>query len=191
MHLSLFSVKPWSIPHLSEQQLIMPHRDRLFMEPVESDLSNKTAAKAGAASPPRADSRRTSRSEIRDRRNSIRRAGVRIYSPAQRTMPRNARERLLPWVESPMSRDQDPIGAAAADRRSGMFREALREMTSSDERRRERLEERMSSLFNNNWRDNTLANPPAEHENMSEGVDLGWWSLDPRLTQARRSRLVS
>lgn len=175
----------------SEPQLIVPHRGRLFIEPVESDLPNKTSTKAGAASPQRADSRRMSRSEIRDRRNSIRRAGVRIYNPSQRTIPRNARERLLPWVESPSSRDQDLIGAAATDRQAGMFREALREMTSSDERRRERLEERMSSLFSNSWRDGTLPNPQAEHENMSEGVDLGWWSGDPLLSQTGPSRLVS
>ncbi|EFY89005.1 hypothetical protein MAC_04936 [Metarhizium acridum CQMa 102] len=158
----------------------------LFVEPVESDLPNKTSIKAGATSPPRSDSRRPSRSEIRDRRSGIRRAGVRIYNSAQRTVPRNARERLLPWVESSSSRTQDPTEAAAADRRSGIFREVLREMNGSDERRRERLEERMSALFNS-----TSGSAPPEHENMSEGVDLGWWSAGDgsRLAHIRRSRV--
>ncbi|KID86215.1 hypothetical protein MGU_06648 [Metarhizium guizhouense ARSEF 977] len=158
----------------------------LFVEPVESDLPNKTSIKTGATSPPRSSSRRPSRSEIRDRRSGIRRAGVRIYNSAQRNVPRNARERLLPWVESSSSRTQDPTDAAAADRRSGIFREVLREMSGSDERRRERLEERMSALFNS-----TSGSAPPEHENMSEGVDLGWWSAGDgsRLAHVRRSRL--
>ncbi|KHN94814.1 uncharacterized protein MAM_07233 [Metarhizium album ARSEF 1941] len=160
----------------------------LFVEPVKLDLANKTSIKTGATSPPRSDSRRLSRSEIRDRRNGIRRAGVRIYSSAQRTVSRSARERFLPWVEaSSLSRAQDPTEAAGADRRSGMFRGVLREMSGSDERRRERLEERMSSLFNP-----TSGSAPPEHENMSEGVDLGWWSAidGHRLTHVRRSRAV-
>lgn len=103
-------------------------------------------------------------------------------------MPRNARERFLPWVESPVPRDQDANGAA--ERRSGMFREALREMTGSDQRRRERIEERMNSLFGNSWRD-AAPTSTTQPENMSEGVDLGWWSMEPRLPQARRAGDVS
>ncbi|OAQ61545.1 hypothetical protein VFPPC_09369 [Pochonia chlamydosporia 170] len=160
----------------------------LFVEPIESNLPSKVASKTEAASPP--PPRRTNRSEIRERRNGIRRAGVRIYSPRERNLPHNTRERLLPWVESPSSRAQDPTGTAA-DRRSGMFREVLREMSGSDERRRERLEERMSSLFNHSWRDATPNTAPTEHENMSEGVDLGWWPGEsPRFSHLRQSRLT-
>lgn len=60
-------------------------------------------------------------------------------------------------------------------------------MSGSDERRRERLEERMSALFNS-----TSGSAPPELENMSEGVDLGWWSAGDgsRLAHVRRSRVV-
>ncbi|KAK2596717.1 hypothetical protein QQS21_006232 [Conoideocrella luteorostrata] len=154
----------------------------LFIEPVESDLPNKTSSKAGLTSPSRADSRQHSRSEIRDRRNGIRRAGsVRIYGPMQRSTPRNARERFLPWVESP--REQDSGGTTptdqAEDGRSGMFREALQEMIGADDSRREPIEERMI-LYN--WHDRHSSPPPprqaAEPENLSEGLDSGWLSID-------------
>ncbi|TWU71857.1 hypothetical protein ED733_003348 [Metarhizium rileyi] len=158
----------------------------LFVEPVVSDLPNNASIKAGVTSP-RSESRRPTRTDLR--RNAMRRTGgVRVYSPAQRTLSHNARDRLLPWAESSSFRAQDPIEAAAADRRSGMFREVLREVSGSDERRRERLEERMSSLFNP-----TTASAPWERESMSEGVDQGWLSAADgrRLAHMRRSRVQS
>ncbi|GAO18879.1 hypothetical protein UVI_02045970 [Ustilaginoidea virens] len=154
----------------------------LFVEPVASDLPNKRPAKASSL---RADPGRVSRSEIRDRRVGTRRAGSRIYGPLQRDPPHNTRER-----------DQNSGVAAAnatsVDRRSGRYRQALREMAEYDEDRRERLEEHVNMLYSNSWQVSAQA-AGSEDENMSEGVSHSRWSFGPRSwrTRLQRSTRVS
>jgi hypothetical protein len=67
------------------------------------------------------------------------------------------------------------------------MREALRDMTRLDRRRRDRLEEQMSTILPGGLPE--LAAVPQRDEERSD-ADLGWWSLDPR-QRARRTRLVS
>ena len=67
-----------------------------------------------------------------------------------------------------------------------MLQEALREMGVNDEPRREPIE----ALLNHAWQDLPLGAATAEHESMSEGVDLGWWSVESRPSQTTRARLV-
>lgn len=67
------------------------------------------------------------------------------------------------------------------------MREALRDMTRLDRRRRDRLEEQMNTMLPGG-----LPELPAvpQREEERPDADLGWWSLDPR-QRARRARLVS
>ncbi|KAG5995728.1 hypothetical protein E4U54_002787 [Claviceps lovelessii] len=168
----------------------------LFVEPAKSAPSNKVSFKDSANSPSHADSRRpSSRSEISDRRNGIRRAGVRIYGPVQRTTRNSRDQRYLPWVESP--RQQDRSGSLVANPSTRTFRpyqEALLGMTESDDRRGEAVDERMGLPSLESWQD--CPTPPLprpmvadETDNVTEGPEMGWWGFEPRLSTTQSGRL--
>ncbi|KAG5975869.1 hypothetical protein E4U55_007545 [Claviceps digitariae] len=168
----------------------------LFVEPAKSVPSNKASSKDSAHSPSHADSRRpSSRSEIRDRRNGIRRAGVRIYGPMQRTMRNPREQRYLPWVESP--RQQDRVGTSVANPSTRTFRpyqEALLGMTGSDDRHGESIEERVGLPNLDNWREpppSPPSHPPVagETDNVTELPELGWWPFEPPPPAARSGRM--
>ncbi|KAG6037296.1 hypothetical protein E4U41_005238 [Claviceps citrina] len=187
----------------------------LFVEPAKSIPSNNVLSKNGAkstTSPSHTDSRHpSSRSEIRDRRNGIRRAGVRVYGSMQRIARNPPEQRNLPWVESPS--EQDRAGFSRENPSPRTFRDALRDMASSDDRRGELIEERMGSIIRNGLRDSPPAPgppppppPPLSHiavqaDSMTEDPDLGWWPFEstfptgqsgrPQRQQRAASALVS
>ncbi len=160
------------------------HRiSRLFIAPVESDVTRKSTNKNVTTSPSRTSIRRVDRASERERqRNSVRRAAARIYGPVQRTLSNRSQERPLPWIESSVA----PENAAAGVDRLRSMQESLREMSREDARRSQRMEEHMATVFGTSWHD-LPPGPPSEETNQE--TDLGWWSIDPR-GRARRPRMV-
>lgn len=160
------------------------HRiSRLFIAPVESDVTRKSTNKNATTSPSRTSIRRVDRASERERqRNSVRRAAARIYGPVQRTLSNRSQERPLPWIESSVA----PENAAAGVDRLRSMQESLREMSREDARRSQRMEEHMATVFGTSWHD-LPPGPPSEETNQE--TDLGWWSIDPR-GRARRPRMV-
>ncbi|KAG6086610.1 hypothetical protein E4U30_003232 [Claviceps sp. LM220 group G6] len=164
----------------------------LFVEPDKSVPSNKVSFKDGATSPSYSESRHpSSRSEISDRRNGLRRANVRIYGPMQRAM-RNSHDqrhqhRQLPWIEAP--REQDRTDYSAADPPPRTFRgsqEALRDMTLTNESRGEPIEEWTDPIIRNHWRDSPPPLPQVTPDSMTEALELGWWPFG-RLERQQRA----
>lgn len=94
----------------------------------------------------------------------------------------------VPFVETDLSLELAQMNSAESPSRP--FREALREMTGIDNRRRDILEEQMSSIFSGSWHDIAQGPPPPREEEEERDLDLGWWSLEPR-PRARRARVVS
>ncbi|KAG5924506.1 hypothetical protein E4U42_004628 [Claviceps africana] len=164
----------------------------LFVEPGKSVSSNKISSKDNTTSPSHADSRRpSSRSEIRDRRNGIRRAGVRIYGSVQRATQNSREQRYLSWVGSP--RQDDRAGSSVANPSTRAFRfrpyqEALLSIGGSDDPRGEQFDERMDLSNLDSWRDSPPSPPPAagETDDTTEGPDMEWW---PPLSTAPYGRL--
>ncbi|KAG6114998.1 hypothetical protein E4U13_003089 [Claviceps humidiphila] len=163
----------------------------LFVEPDKSVPSNKVSFKDGATSPSYSESRHpSSRSEISDRRNGLRRANVRIYGPMQRAMrnPHDQRHQhlQLPWIEEP--REQDRADYSAADPPPRTFRgsqEALRDMTRTNESRGEPIEEWTDPIIRNYWRDSPPPLPQVTPDSMTESLELGWWPFG-RLERQQR-----
>ncbi|KAG5951768.1 hypothetical protein E4U57_006727 [Claviceps arundinis] len=164
----------------------------LFVEPDKSVPSNKVSFKDGATSPSYSESRHpSSRSEISDRRNGLRRANVRIYGPMQRAMwnPHDQRHQHLhlPWIEEP--REQDRADYSAADPPPRAFRgsqEALRDMTRTNESRGEPIEEWTDPIIRNHWRDSPPPLPQVTPDSMTEALELGWWPFG-RLERQQRA----
>ncbi|KAG6325449.1 hypothetical protein E4U44_003920 [Claviceps purpurea] len=173
------------------------HVSSLFVEPAKSVPSNKVSFKDGATSPSYGESRHpSSRSEISDRRNGLRRANVRIYGPMQRAM-RNSHDQLhqnrhLPWIDAP--REQDRADYSAADPLPRTFRgsqEALRDMTRTNESRGEPVEEWTDPIIRNYWRDSPppLSQVTGEPDSMTEALELGWWPFEAPVPTTRSGRL--
>ncbi|EWG40860.1 hypothetical protein FVEG_03110 [Fusarium verticillioides 7600] len=154
----------------------------LFVAPVESDLPSKAAAKSSATSPPRSSIRRNIRTERIERRAAHRR----IFSIRDRLNDGSLQQsstltgrdgRSVPWAEAGFPPDLETTRGPDGLRRARPFRDVLREMARSDERRRGMLEERINSLFrdgsNTQDRSNTNSQPPYDD------WDLGWHE-DPR-----------
>ncbi|KAG9503172.1 hypothetical protein J7337_006012 [Fusarium musae] len=154
----------------------------LFVAPVESDLPSKAAEKSSATSPPRSSIRRNIRTERIERRAAHRR----IFSIRDRLNDGSLQQsstltdrdgRSLPWAEAGFPPDLETTRGPDGLRRARPFRDVLREMARSDERRRGMLEERINSLFrdgsNTQDRSNTNSQPPYDD------WDLGWHG-DPR-----------
>ncbi|KAG5917147.1 hypothetical protein E4U53_004232 [Claviceps sorghi] len=167
----------------------------LFVEPGKSVSSDKVSSKDNATSPSHAESRRpSSRSEIHDRRNGIRRAGVRIYGSAQRATRNSRDQRSLPWVGSPRQHDQAGSSVANPSTRTFRFRpyqEALLGMTVRDDRRGEPVEEQTGSSNLDSWRESPPPPPPiaGDTDNMTEGPEMEWWPFEPPLSTAPSGRL--
>ncbi|KAF5637249.1 uncharacterized protein FTJAE_5664 [Fusarium tjaetaba] len=154
----------------------------LFVAPVESDLPSKAAEKSSATSPPRSAIRRNIRTERIERRAAHRR----IFSIRDRLNDASLQQsstltgrdgRSVPWAEAGFPPDLETTRGPDGLRRARPFRDVLREMARSDDRRRGMLEERINSLFrdgsNTQDRNNTNSQPPYDD------WDLGW-NEDPR-----------
>ncbi|KAG5973256.1 hypothetical protein E4U58_005479 [Claviceps cyperi] len=163
----------------------------LFVEPDKSVPSNTVSFKDGATSPSYGESRHpSSRSEISDRRNGLRRANVRIYGPIQRAV-RNSHDqrhqhRHLPWINAPI--EQDRAGYSAADPPLRTFRgsrEALRDSM------RTNVEEWTDPIIRNHWRDSPPPLPQVTGgpESMTEALELEWWPFEAPVPTTRSGRL--
>ncbi|KAF5558441.1 hypothetical protein FNAPI_5091 [Fusarium napiforme] len=154
----------------------------LFVAPVESDLPSKAAEKSSATSPPRSAIRRNIRTERIERRAAHRR----IFSIRDRLNDASLQQsstltgrdgRSVPWAEAGFPPDLETTRGPDGLRRARPFRDVLREMARSDDRRRGMLEERINSLFrdgsNTQDRNNINSQPPYDD------WDLGWHE-DPR-----------
>ncbi|KAG6008669.1 hypothetical protein E4U21_004024 [Claviceps maximensis] len=172
---------------------LVPARDAYFQSICSKD---------GTISPSQVDLRRpSSRSEIRDRRNGIRRPGVRIYSPMQRTTRNSREQRNLPWVGSP--RQQDRTGFSVSDYMTRAYRPYQRAslgITGSDDHSEEHVEEWIGLSHLDSWRDSPPPPPPPPthppippvangNDNVTDGSEMGWWTLEPQLSTARPGRL--
>lgn len=145
------------------------HHYSIFLLTAETELPHK-ASKLRSSSPPRTSIRR----EDRERRQ---RRAVRLYGNAPPSRPEFGRS--SPWPEPPTA------AAPGSESQMPRSREVLREMSNRfDNRRRERIEEQMTSIFGNNWQD--AGQPGDRYES-----DLGWWSLDgrPRVSRPRHVSL--
>ncbi|KAH6968289.1 hypothetical protein HG530_007615 [Fusarium avenaceum] len=122
----------------------------LFIAPVESDLPSKAAEKSSATSPPRSSIRRYSRPDLR-RASQRRLVSLRdrlASGSAQESISLTSRDgRPLPWAEVGFPPDAETTRGSDGLRRPRPFRDVLSEMTRSDDRRREQLEEQINSLF--------------------------------------------
>ncbi|PNP80595.1 hypothetical protein FNYG_06194 [Fusarium nygamai] len=149
----------------------------LFVAPVESDLPSKAAEKSSATSPPRSAIRRNIRTERIERRAAHRR----IFSIRDRLNDGSLQQsstltgrdgRSVPWAEAGFPPDLETTRGPDGLRRARPFRDVLREMARSDDRRRGMLEERINSLFrdgsNTQDRNNTNSQPSYDD------WDLGW-----------------
>ncbi|KAM0555157.1 hypothetical protein ACHAPJ_006509 [Fusarium lateritium] len=161
----------------------------LFIAPVESDLPPKAADKTGATSPPRSSIRRNARS---DHRAGSRAAHRRLFTLRDRLADGSLQQssnltsrdgRSLPWAEAGFPPDAETIRGPDGPRRPRPFRDVLREMTRSDDRRRDQLEEQINSLFRDGGssRERDTSNSLPEDE-----LDFGWWAIEarPRPTHA-------
>ncbi|KAF7545807.1 hypothetical protein G7046_g9469 [Stylonectria norvegica] len=169
----------------------------LFIAPVESDLPSKSTAKNSATSPSRAGIRRGELPNNRERRAISRRNG-RIYNSIGDSLRQQsagpADGHLLPWVESGFPTDRSPGSSPDRETLGGdgvlrprPFREVLRELARSDDRRRERVEEQMSSLFGDNWQE-AGETPTAQATERQD--ELGWWTYSrPQYTSGQMARL--
>ncbi|TQV95324.1 hypothetical protein V2A60_009642 [Cordyceps javanica] len=159
----------------------------LFIAPVESDVSRKSANKTRTTSPSRTSIRRVDRAGERERqRNVVRRAAARIYGPVQRTLSTRDVERPLPWIESGTA--SSSTSEEIADLRSRLY-PSLDNLSPEDARRSLRasqyMEEDMTAIYGSAWYD-VPAGSTAEEQ--AQDTDLGWWSIDPR-GRARRPRV--
>ncbi|KAF5633566.1 hypothetical protein F52700_6020 [Fusarium sp. NRRL 52700] len=149
----------------------------LFVAPVESDLPSKAAEKSSATSSPRSAIRRNTRTERIERRAAHRR----IFSIRDRLNDGSLQQsgtltgrdgRSVPWAEAGFPPDLETSRGPDGLRRARPFRDVLREMARSDDRRRDMLEERINSLFrdgsNTQDRNNTNSQP------LYDDWDLGW-----------------
>jgi hypothetical protein len=141
---------------------------RLFVAPSESSLASK-ANKTGSTSPPRTGIRRLASPESRDHRT---RRITRIHdalnrysssgnndegsdSADQLGAARRAGFRITPRHDQTLSSAILGLGSEVPTRPSqdATMRDALRISSRPEDRRRERIEERMQSLFGSAWRD--------------------------------------
>lgn len=141
--------------HRDKQHLLTHHR--LFVAPVESDVSRKSTQKNGTTSPPRTSIRRVNRSTDRERRN-MSRAAARMFGPVQRTL-------------SSIVQDRTP-------------EESLRYITREATRGNERAEESMATVFGSSWYD-LPHGPPSDEQNQDPG--LIWWSEELNRGQRPRT----
>ncbi|KAJ4267606.1 hypothetical protein NW762_003717 [Fusarium torreyae] len=155
----------------------------LFIAPVESDLPPKAADKTGATSPPRSSIRRNARS---DHRAGSRAAHRRLFTLRDRLADGSLQQssnltsrdgRSLPWAEAGFPPDAETVRGPDGLRRPRPFRDVLREMTRSDDRRRDQLEEQINSLFRDGGssRERDTSNSLPEDE-----LDFGWWAIEAR-----------
>ncbi|TFB07306.1 hypothetical protein CCMA1212_001221 [Trichoderma ghanense] len=154
----------------------------LFVAPVETDLPHKEATKRDVLSPGRSAIRRSAQAGFRDRRNAIRRAAVRIVDipPPSDPQPSQRRVGSTSWeTELGLADEPEPS--------SGHAREALRDVTTRSERRRDRyLEHQISSIFGGTWHSFSPPSPQRDDEARAER-DF-WWNAEPR---PRRARVVA
>ncbi|KAF9766000.1 hypothetical protein IL306_001635, partial [Fusarium sp. DS 682] len=148
----------------------------LFIAPVESDLPSKAAEKSSATSPPRSAIRRNPRNERIERRAAYRR----IYSIRDRLVDGSLQQsgtltgrdgRSVPWSEAGFPPDLETTrGPDGLLGRARPFRDVLREMTRSDNNRRDAIEERINMLF----RDGSNS----QDRNASVYDEFGWWGAE-------------
>ncbi|KAF4971350.1 hypothetical protein FSARC_1782 [Fusarium sarcochroum] len=162
----------------------------LFIAPVESDLPSKAADKSSATSPPRSSIRRNARP---DYRAGSRAGSRRLFTLRDRVADGSLQQsgnltsrdgRSLPWAEAGFPPDAETIRGPDGLRRPRPFRDVLREMTRSDDRRRDQLEEQINSLFRDGGssRERDTSNSLPEDE-----LDFGWWAIEARPRPTRTS----
>ncbi|KAM0347715.1 hypothetical protein ACHAPU_004730 [Fusarium lateritium] len=144
----------------------------LFVAPVESDLPSKAAEKSSATSPPRSSIRRYARIDSRRRLLSLRDriADGSIRESASLT---GRDGRPVPWAEAGFPPDVETTRGPDGQRRPRPFREVLSEMTRTDDRSRELLEEQINSLFRDGSSSQvrvTWNTPPNEQEEQWDSV---------------------
>ncbi|KAF4335886.1 hypothetical protein FBEOM_10260 [Fusarium beomiforme] len=144
----------------------------LFIAPVESDLPSKAAEKSSATSPPRSAIRRNLRNERRAayRRISSIRERLNDGSLQQSGTLTGRDGRSVPWSEAGFPPDLETTRGPDGLRRARPFRDVLREMTRSDNQRRDVIEERINQLF----RDGSNSND----RNASVYDEFGWWGAE-------------
>ncbi|KAL7810288.1 hypothetical protein V8C44DRAFT_332843 [Trichoderma aethiopicum] len=162
----------------------------LFVAPVETDLPHKEATKRDVLSPGRSAIRRSAHAGFRDRRNAIRRAAVRIVDIPPPSAPQSPQRRVgtTSW-ETEVGYAEEPEPS------SGPGREALRDVTTRPERRRDRyLEQQMSSIFGGTWHS---FSPSSQRDDEARAERDLRWNEDPRPhllneeTRPRRARVVA
>ncbi|RSL48096.1 hypothetical protein CEP53_009665 [Fusarium sp. AF-6] len=162
----------------------------LFIAPVESDLPPKASDKSRATSPGRAAryQRYARPQESRERRAALRRQ-MNI-----RDRERGERDFMARWRPSPLreshlvSRIGPDVDAVTGPTVTEPMRFREGPESRPEDRRRNTLEEQLTSLFRDNW-------PPAgtTNEQPDDQVDLGWWTFEtlPRYNRTRVAGPVS
>lgn len=157
----------------------------LFIAPVESDLPPKASDKSRATSPNRSGIRRHGRAaEYRERRAALRRH-ISIRDSERRERDFMARWRPSPLRESHLvSRIGPDVDAMTGPNVPDSVRFRDGPSGRPEDRRRNTLEEQLTSLFRDNW-----PAPGTTNEQPDEQVDLGWWTFET-LPRYNRSRIV-
>lgn len=189
-------------------------RNRLFVAPVESDLPPKTAVKSESTSPSRSSIRRgapNSRERRARREQRLQNAVERLNSTMEGRDPstelppsvrraveaRMARQRAMTGDRAsegsswpPILGRFDPMHRDLSDIESRPLREALREMSQSDDQRRARMEEQIHALFGDAamFEPRRMSRRESDRQALDTDLDLAAMGTQP---STRRARIVS